>query len=389
MNAPNRTAPRRGWLGCAIAAALCLSAFPSASCRRPVVAFSAAVKSDAASSTSTSDASSSPTAASLGLGKKSTALDVLKTLNNASRLAPYVASGGTAVITGGNSGIGVVSVSTMAAAGMKVVLCSRSVEAGEKVVRGLPEWYRSNVRVQKLDLADLTSVQEAAEEILETEGQIDVLLNNAGVMAIPRREATAQGFEVQFGTNHIGHHMLTRLLLPSVTRGGRIVTVASEAHRFGQLDFADLNYDDERRRRPYTPWGAYGQSKLANLLFASALDDKLREQGEAKTDGTKSVSLHPGVVGTNLWRYSAPPVVGDLISGLMADKTVEQGAATNVFACLAESSMLEGGEYLNDCVKAKPSEVGRDAGRKMQKKLWETTEELIREAGYSLPDEIV
>ena len=184
----------------------------------------------------------------LELSNKSTALDVLKILNNSGRLAPYAKenAGGVAVVTGGNSGIGKVSVEVLALAGMKVVLCSRDVLKGEEARSSMSA--KENIRVQKLDLTDLDSVKNAVKDIESTEGSVDVLLLNAGVMATPY-ELTKNGFELQIGTNHIAHHYMTRLLLPSIKFGGRIVSVASTAHSMGDIDTDDLNYKKGRTLR--------------------------------------------------------------------------------------------------------------------------------------------
>eukprot|EP00562_Extubocellulus_spinifer_P002029 CAMPEP_0178476174 /NCGR_PEP_ID=MMETSP0696-20121128/3492_1 /TAXON_ID=265572 /ORGANISM="Extubocellulus spinifer, Strain CCMP396" /LENGTH=363 /DNA_ID=CAMNT_0020103471 /DNA_START=34 /DNA_END=1125 /DNA_ORIENTATION=+ len=323
--------------------------------------------------------------AALNLGKKSTAKDVLKELNKTDRLAPYVSNKGTAIVTGGSSGIGVPSVEAFALAGMRVVLACRNTDDGEKVKSSLPSWCQSNVRVQKLDLADLESVKNSAEEILSTEGTFDVLLNNAGVMNIPKREETVDGFEKQFGTNHIGHHAFTRLMLPGIEKsGGRVVTVASSAHNFGDFgSFDDLNYSSGRS---YSPWGAYGQSKLANVLFAKGLDDRLK--GEEDCD-VLSLSLHPGVVATNLWRSTGPSLLQPLLKGIIGDRNIEQGAATSMYACLIEPFAFEGGEYLSDCAIVEPSEKGKDSSGKLRQQLWEQTEEMITKSGYDLPNELM
>merc|ERR1712232_276527 len=203
-------------------------------------------------------------------------------------------------------------------------------------------------------------------------------------MATPKREETEQGFELQFGTNHVGHHFFTRLLLPQINQGGRVVTVASTAHTFGSLEMGDLNYSNDRI---YTPWGAYGQSKLANILFAKGLDDRLK--------GTKkdvfSLSLHPGVISTNLWQYS--PWFFKPLTGFIADKTVEQGAATSMFCCLADCDFeefgLNGGDYVVDCQVSSPNENGKDMDGKLRNKLWEETEKMILNAGFELPEDLV
>jgi NAD(P)-dependent dehydrogenase (short-subunit alcohol dehydrogenase family) len=326
------------------------------------------------------------------LGKKSTALDVLEYLNKNNKLASYInlessSEQPVAIVTGGSSGIGIPSVETLALANMKVVLCARNLQAANDVVESLPSTLRKNVRVQKLDLADMNSIKSAAEEIIEKEGKIDVLLNNAGVMAPPKREATAQDLELQFGTNHVGHHMFTRLLLPTVNEGGRIVTVASTAHSFGQLNFQNLNFDSDgsKEERGYSSWGAYGQSKLANILFAKGLSDELKAADV--NSSIKCVSLHPGVIGTNLWRYS-PKWIKPFLNALVTDKNVEQGAATNVFCCLVEGDEFEGGEYLSDCTITEPKTSGKDEAGSLRKKLWRATEKLIENNGFHLPSPI-
>jgi len=309
------------------------------------------------------------------LSKKSTALDVLKELNNYNCLAPYVNENSVAVITGGSGGIGLCTVEALSLTGMRVVLCARDVEAAEKVINDLTQ--KDNIRIQKLDLSDLNNIKEACEEIISTEGSIDVLLNNAGVMAIPNREETKEGFEMQLGVNHIGHFMFSRLLLPHINKGGRVVTVASTAHEGGDIDKGDINYSEGRQ---YTPWGAYSQSKLANILFAKGLQDKV---SNTKKD-IISLSLHPGVIKTSLWRNT--PKAVQLISGVIADKTSEQGAATNVYASLIRSETFNGGEYLADCKIKNPNKKGEDEDGNLRDWLWTETEKLIAEKGFILPD---
>lgn len=329
------------------------------------------------------------------LTKKSTALDVLNSLNKNSKLASYVTNDTSnrkpvVIVTGGSSGIGIPSVETLALSGMKVVLCARNVTAAKEIIQTkIPPSLRSDssIRVQKLDLADMESIKNAVDDIVKSEcedgGEIAVLLNNAGVMAPPTRMGTEQGLELQFGTNHVGHHMLTRLILPFMKDDGRIVTVASTAHSFGSIDFDNLNYDEGKPERSYSAWGAYGQSKLANILFAKGLDTKLKEAGS----DIKAVSLHPGVIGTNLWRYS-PKWTAPFLNAIVADKTIEQGAATNVFCCLADSSEFNGGEYVKDCQITNPNRQGQDEYENLRNELWTATESLIRDSGYELPAEL-
>ena len=170
-------------------------------------------------------------------------------------------SGQTVIITGANSGIGRAAAQALATAGARVVLAVRDQAKGEAAAANIP----GTTEVRPLDLARLDSVRAFAAD---WQGDIDLLINNAGVM-IPPLSRTVDGFELQFGTNHLGHFALTNLLLPQVT--GRVVTVSSDAHRGGAIDFDDLNWE----RKRYRPWRAYGQSKLANLLFTSELQRRL------------------------------------------------------------------------------------------------------------------
>jgi NAD(P)-dependent dehydrogenase (short-subunit alcohol dehydrogenase family) len=282
-----------------------------------------------------------------------------------------------AVVTGGNSGIGLESCKSLLDAGCFVVLCSRDKLAGERALTeiGAPT---GRARVQQLDLADLNSVKAASEEISATEGHVALLLNNAGVMATPQRQ-TQQGFELQIGTNHIGHHALTRLLLPLMEEDGRVVTVASTAHTMGSVDPSDLNFAHGRK---YSAWGAYGQSKAANILFAKGLADRLREAGS----NVQSVSLHPGVIGTPLWRHGNP-VLTWLLHRFILNKDVPQGAATSVYACLADD--LPAGAYLSDCAVATPNEQCNDVSGEARTALWELSERLVAEAGLVLPKQLV
>ena len=321
----------------------------------------------------TSPFKASSTSAAPALGKKSTALNVLKELNRSKKLASYVKPDATAIVTGGNSGIGVATVSTLALSGMKVVLCARNMKSAQEAREQVPEWCRDNVSIQKLDLADFDSIQQACREIVEKHNNIHVLVNNAGVMALPKRMETKQGIEMQVGTNHVGHHMFTRLLLPSLKENSRIVTVASMAH---QMDKGG----DWDSVESYSAWQTYGKSKLANVLFAKSLQDKLNEAGRADI---YSVSLHPGVIKSNLWR-NTPSILQGVV-GIFADKTVEQGAATNVYCALA--SEVEGGAYYKDCHVETPTTVAQDAA--LREDLWSYTEKLIGNKGYELPSTLV
>jgi NAD(P)-dependent dehydrogenase (short-subunit alcohol dehydrogenase family) len=202
--------------------------------------------------------------------------------------------GRVAIVTGANSGIGYQAARHLSRAGAAVILACRNREKGDaaraKIVSENPS---AKVEVRVLDVADLDSVRRFASEFLSENRPLDLLINNAGVMAIPERHTTAQGFETQFGTNHLGHFALTGLLLPALLRqpNSRVVTVASIAHKGGKLNFADLNAEHS-----YDPRGAYQQSKLANLVFGLEFDRKLR----AHSAQTASLIAHPGVAVTNI-----------------------------------------------------------------------------------------
>lgn len=198
------------------------------------------------------------------------------------------------IVTGANSGIGLVTARELAGRGADVTLAVRDPQRGQDALDQILATHPdASVRAARLDLADLSSVREfAATWATDHPAGLDLLINNAGVMAIPRQE-TADGFERQFGTNHLGHFALTGLLVPALVARprSRVVTVSSGAHRFGRMDFADL-----MGARRYSPWRAYGQSKLANLLFTSELQRRLAAAGV----GVRAVAAHPGYASTNL-----------------------------------------------------------------------------------------
>ena len=195
-------------------------------------------------------------------------------------------SGRTVVVTGANSGVGLATAAAFAVAGARVILACRNVDKGKSAAATLAD----TVEVRALDLASLASVREFASSIDEP---VDVLVNNAGVMAVPYRR-TAEGFELQIGTNHLGHFALTGLLLDRIRQ--RVVTVSSSFHWFGQVNVDDLNWEQRRYRR----WAAYEQSKLANLLFTYELARKL----EAAGSQVGSYAAHPGYASTNLQSHT-------------------------------------------------------------------------------------
>ena len=241
-------------------------------------------------------------------------------------------SGRVAIVTGANSGIGFHAARELAAHGAKVVLAVRDAEGKGAEAAGRMS---GDVEVRKLDLADLASVRAFAEA---WDGPLDVLVNNAGVMATPHRQ-TADGFELQLGTNHLGHYALTGLLLERL-RGGRVVTVSSTAHRMGRIDFDDLQSE-----RGYQRWRAYGQSKVANLLFMFELQRRADDAGFPLT----SVAAHPGYAATNLQTYG-PKMEGSAVRGALARlgnalfaQSDERGALPTLFAATED---LPGGAFV-------------------------------------------
>lgn len=282
-------------------------------------------------------------------------------------------SGLTVLITGATSGLGLEAAKALAAAGAEVILAGRSPERLQTAQAQIPQRTRSLT----LDLADLDSVRAAAERV----DHLDVLMNNAGVMAPPFGR-TADGFETQIGTNHLGHFALTGLLLPKMpvtSPHSRVVTVSSGAHRMGSIDLDDLNYDHRR----YSPWPAYGQSKLANLLFAAELDRRASLAGWR----LRSAAAHPGFASTNL-QFAGPAIahnpIGRLLTKLMnavMAQSAESGARPQLYA--ATMPDVQGGDYYGPDglleSRGAPKRVGRSGAAQDEKtaaQLWDLSEEL-------------
>ncbi|HME02606.1 MAG TPA: oxidoreductase [Solirubrobacteraceae bacterium] len=270
----------------------------------------------------------------------------------------------TVIITGANSGIGRAAARALASRGARVILAVRSVEKGHDAAATMP----GETTVRRLDLASLASVREFAAA---WEGEIDLLINNAGVM-VPPLSRTADGFELQFGTNHLGHFALTNLLLDRIS--GRVVTVSSTAHRVGSIDFDDLNWE----RKPYRAWRAYGQSKLANLLFTAELQRRLSAVGSP----VLATAAHPGYAATNLQFHSGRRLL-DLIS-MAGNRLLAQdedgGALPTLYAAVAEipgNSFAGPGGFMEQRGAAKlvgRSRAAQDAD--CARRLWDVSEEL-------------
>jgi NAD(P)-dependent dehydrogenase (short-subunit alcohol dehydrogenase family) len=272
-------------------------------------------------------------------------------------------SGRVVVVTGANSGLGAATAAELAKHGATVVLaCRNTAKAAAAATR-----MTGDVSVRQLDLADLASVRAFADGAAE----IDVLVNNAGVMAVPERR-TADGFELQLGTNFLGHFALTGLLLPRLR--DRVVTLSSPAHRIGRINLADLNWQHRRYRR----WAAYGQSKLADLIFAYELDRRLRAQGSQ----LRSIAAHPGYAATELQSHTES--FQDKILALgnrIAAQSAAAGALPELYA--ATAAQAEGGAYYGpDGIgemrgfprRVDSSRASKDAG--VSAALWALAEEL-------------
>ena len=310
-------------------------------------------------------------------------------------MAPWTAAdippleGRAIIVTGANSGLGFQTALALARAGARVVLACRDRAKGAGALQRLrAEVPGADVEVAPLDLADLASVRTFAANFSAGHDRLDVLVNNAGVMAIPRRE-TADGFEMQFGTNHLGHFALTGLLLDRLlaTPGARVVTVTSMAARGGRIRFDDL-----QGRRHYGRWSAYGQAKLANQLFTLELDRRVAG-GAADL---ASVAAHPGYAATNL-QMVGPQMSGSGLMERMSQlgntvfaQSAADGALPSLYAATAPE--VRGGQFFGPDrlfgMRGSPKpvaflEAARDPGT--ARRLWEVSEELTG-VRYPIPD---
>ena len=272
-------------------------------------------------------------------------------------------TGRTFVITGANSGIGFEAAKALAGKGARIVLAVRDTAKGERAASAIA----GETEVRPLDLADLSSVRAFARD---TTHDIDVLINNAGVMATPKRR-TKDGFELQIGTNHLGHFALTNLLLERVTE--RVVVVASEAHRVGRIRLDDLNFEHGRYERHL----AYGQAKLANLLFASELQRKLQAIGSS----VRVTEAHPGYAATNLQSHSSPIENAVMaVANKLVAQSAQMGALPTLFAATQD---IPGDTYVGPGslggMRGHPALSGRSGAAENEttaRALWELSEQL-------------
>ncbi|HEX8159030.1 MAG TPA: oxidoreductase [Solirubrobacteraceae bacterium] len=272
--------------------------------------------------------------------------------------------GRTAIVTGANSGLGLVTARELGHAGARVVLAVRDPSKGERAA----ETIQGMTEVRPLDLANLESIRAFAQS---WDGDLDILINNAGVMAVPERR-TKDGFELQIGTNHLGHFALTNLLLRHIT--DRVVTVSSTAHRTGKIRLDDLNFE----RGGYARWTAYGQSKLANLLFTLELQRRLQEAGSA----VSAHSAHPGYAATNLQSHTGSGLQHRIMS--ISNRLLAQSDAMGALPALyAATQNLPGNSYSGPGglleQRGHPAPASRTAAARdaeTAKRLWTLSEEL-------------
>ncbi len=286
--------------------------------------------------------------------------------------------GKTAIVTGANSGLGYQTARALAGAGAHVVLACRNqtkgADACDRIRAAQPA---ADIQLASLDLSDLGSVRRFATDVAVAHTGLDILVNNAGVMAIPH-ERTADGFEMQFGTNHLGHFALTGLVMPGLLArpGARVVTVSSIMHVIGRINFRDLQHE-----RHYSKWLAYGEAKLANLLFAFELDRRARAAGVELV----SAAAHPGYASTNL-QTAGPILAGNAaqarfmtILNRLIGQSDANGALPTLFAATATS--VAGGEFIGPDLllrggPAKSWSMPWAHNRAVASRLWEVSEEL-------------
>ena len=285
------------------------------------------------------------------------------------------------LITGASAGLGVETARALTAHGAKVVGAARDLDKARKATAHIP-----GIELVELDLASLASVRKAADALNADGRKFDVIIANAGVMACPKG-TTADGFETQFGTNHLGHFVFVNRIAGLLKDGGRLVNLSSRGHRLSDVNLDDPNFETT----PYTEFGAYGRSKTANVLFAVEFDRR------HKTRGVRATALHPGGIQTELGRHMTPEVLKTLLDSIAANsppgapefryKTIPQGAATSVWAAVVAPADAVGGHYCEDCHVAEivENESFGDGVRAYAvdpdhaKALWAKSEEMVGE----------
>ncbi len=293
-------------------------------------------------------------------------------------------SGQRILITGASAGLGAEAARALAAHGASVVMAVRDLAKGEGAAATVRAGAASGATVElcEVDLASLASVRACADRLLAEGKPLNVLIANAGVMACPQG-TTTDGFETQFGTNHLGHFVFVNRLVPLLLAGApsRIVNLSSRGHHISDVDLDDPGFE----RTPYDPWQAYGRAKTANVLFAVALDKRLRDRG------VRACAVHPGGIRTELGRHLTPETMAALTSRRSASaftfKSIPQGAATSIWAAIVAAAAAVGGRYCEDCHVAEPvDDEAADAGVRRYaidparaEALWARSEELVGE----------
>jgi NAD(P)-dependent dehydrogenase (short-subunit alcohol dehydrogenase family) len=319
-------------------------------------------------------------------GATSTTEDVLSGIN---------LRGKRILVTGVSAGIGVETARSLAAHGANVIGTARDLAKGEAVAAQIRKAAVANggsFELTDLDLASLASVRKCADQLMRKGEPLDLVVANAGVMATPF-SYTADKFEMQFGTNHLGHFVLVNRIAPLIRRGGRLINLASAGHRFSKVNLDDPNFQST----PYDPFVAYGRSKTANILFAVAFDQRHRGRG------VRAAAVHPGVIHTELGRHMDPSGAENMIKqmndqlfaegkGPFEWKTIPQGAATSVWCGVVAPAEEIGGHYCENCHVGEivPEEVAISAvsegvrayalDPKMAEALWKKSEELVGES---------
>jgi NAD(P)-dependent dehydrogenase (short-subunit alcohol dehydrogenase family) len=298
-------------------------------------------------------------------------------------------SGKRVLVTGASAGLGVETARTLAAHGATVVGAVRNLDKGrtatEIVLKDAA--HGGSLELVELDLASLRSVRACADALVKASKPFDVAICNAGVMACPKG-TTSDGFETQFGTNHLGHFVLVNRIASLMKSGSRLVNLSSAGHRFSDVDLDDPNFE----HTPYTEFGAYGRSKTANILFAVEFDRR------HKSGGVRATAVHPGGIQTELGRYMTPELIQNMLKSIEESnkaagapafqwKTVPQGAATSVWSGFVASADAVGGKYCEDCHVAELQDNPEARGgvrayaldAEHAKALWAKSEEMVGE----------
>jgi NAD(P)-dependent dehydrogenase (short-subunit alcohol dehydrogenase family) len=313
-------------------------------------------------------------------GAESTTDDVLDGVN---------LSGKRILVTGASAGLGVETARTLAAHGATVVGAARDLDKAKQATEIVRKDAKNggSIELVQLDLASLKSVRACADALVKAGKPFDVVICNAGVMACPKG-TTSDGFETQFGTNHLGHFVLVNRIASLMKKGSRAVNLSSAGHRFSDVDIDDPNFE----RTPYTEFGAYGRSKTANILFAVEFDRR------HKNEGVRATAVHPGGIQTELGRYMTPELRQQMIKSIDEGnkaaglppfqwKTIPQGAATTVWSGFVASADDVGGKYCEDCHVAQlvdnPAARGGVRAYALDgehaKALWAKSEEMVGE----------